>query len=91
METVKILAQINNDKKSEFFQTFESLTSLVSKFCEELDVEVSPYDDLEITILFSDKDSLANNFYNEEFNILKGTVRSLCNNVRIEIKNAILN
>ena len=91
MEAVKILAQINNDKKSEFFQTFESLTKLVSRFCAELDVEVSPYNDLEITVLFSDKDSLANNFYNEEFNILKGTVRSLCHNVRIEIKNAVLN
>jgi len=91
METVKILAQINNDKKSEFFQTFESLSKLVNKYCEELDVEVSYNNGVEITILFSDKDALANNFYNEEFNILKGTVRSLCNSVRIEIKNSVLN
>ena len=91
METVKILANLNNEKKSEFFQTFESLSNLVKKYCEELDVVVSHENHLEITILFSNKDTLANNFYNEEFNILKGTVRSLCNNVRIEIKNAVLN
>lgn len=90
MEAVKILAQLNNEKKSEFYQTFESLSSLVKKYCEEIKIEMDSDNELRITILFSDKDELEDNFYNNEFTILKGTVRSLCNNVRIEINNTML-
>jgi len=90
METVIINATINEKKKTEFFQTIESLKSLVKNYCNELETIISEDNNLSIRITFSDHDEMENNFYNAEFNILKGSVMSLCKNVKIKINDVNL-
>jgi hypothetical protein len=85
METVTILASINEKKKAEFFQTMESLTGLVENQCNDLAIRVKDDNSLIIKITFDGKDQMEKNFYTGEFNILKGTVKSLCEDVRIKI------
>jgi len=84
MEAVIINATINKNKKTEFFQTIESLKSLVKNYCNEFETIISNDNKLSIRITFSNKDEMENNFYNAEFNILKGSVISLCENVNIK-------
>jgi len=90
METVIINATINEKKKTEFYQTIESLKSLVKNYCNELETIISEDNNLSIRITFSDHDEMENNFYNAEFNILKGSVMSLCKNVKIKINDVNL-
>jgi len=90
METVIINATINEKKKTEFFQTIESLKSLVKNYCNELETIISEDNNLSIRITFSNHDEMENNFYNAEFNILKGSVMSLCKNVNIKINDVNL-
>ena len=90
METVIINATINEKKKTEFFQTIESLKSLVKNYCNEIETIISEDNNLSIRITFSDHDEMENNFYNAEFNILKGSVMSLCKNVNIKINDVNL-
>ena len=90
METVIINATISENKKAEFFQTIESLKSLVKNYCNELETIISEDNNLSIRITFSDHDEMENNFYNAEFNILKGSVMSLCKNVNIKINDVNL-
>lgn len=85
METVLISARISKNKKSEFFQVMESLKNLVRNYCKDFDINVSEDNYLDMRIIFAGKEDLESNFYNKEFNILKGTVKSLCNNVNIRI------
>ena len=85
METVLISARISKNKKSEFFQVMESLKNLVRNYCKDFDINVSEDNYLDMRIIFAGKEDLESNFYNKEFNILKGTVKSLCNNVSIRI------
>jgi len=85
MNIVTINARINEKKKSEFFHTMESLDKLVKKYCNEFDINIDPENKLEIRITFNSKDEMDKNFYNTEFNILKGSVRSLCENVKISV------
>jgi hypothetical protein len=91
METVTISANINAKKKAEFFQTMESLTSLVENQCNDLEIRVKDDNTLIIKITFDGKDQMERNFYNNEFNILKGTVKSLCNDVKIHINESSVN
>jgi len=91
METVTILASINEKKKAEFFQTMESLTGLVESQCNDLDIRVKDDNSLIIKITFDGKDQMEKNFYNNEFNILKGSVKSLCENVIIKVNESLLN
>jgi len=91
METVTILASINEKKKAEFFQTMESLTGLVESKCNDLDIRVKDDNTLIIKITFDGKDQMEKNFYNNEFNILKGSVKSLCENVIIKVNESLLN
>ena len=91
METVTILASINEKKKAEFFQTMESLTGLVESKCNDLDIRVKDDNSLIIKITFAGKDQMEKNFYNNEFNILKGSVKSLCENVIIKVNESLLN
>ena len=91
METVTILASINEKKKAEFFQTMESLTGLVESKCNDLDIRVKDDNSLIIKITFDGKDQMEKNFYNNEFNILKGSVKSLCENVIIKVNESLLN
>jgi hypothetical protein len=88
MQAITIYAVLNNNKKSEFFQVMESLKTLVSNYCQDLDVKVNQDNSLIIRILFNNKKDLEMNFGNKEFNILKGSIRSLCNNVEMEISSA---
>jgi hypothetical protein len=91
METVTISANINEKKKAEFFQTMESLTGLVESKCNDLDIRVKDDNNLVIKITFDGKDQMDKNFYTGEFNILKGTVKSLCEDVRIKINDTAMN
>jgi hypothetical protein len=91
METVTISANINEKKKAEFFQTMESLTGLVENQCSDLDIRVKDDNTLIIKITFDGKDQIEKNFYTGEFNILKGTVKSLCEDVRIKISDTAVN
>lgn len=91
METVTISANINEKKKAEFFQTMESLTGLVENQCNDLDIRVKDDNTLIIKITFDGKDQMEKNFYSNEFNILKGTVKSLCEDVIIKIADTAVN
>ena len=91
METVTICASINAKKKAEFFQTMESLTGLVESKCNDLDIRVKDDNSLIIKITFDGKDQMEKNFYNNEFNILKGTLKSLCEDVKINVHDSLVN
>ena len=91
METVTICASINEKKKAEFFQTMESLTGLVESQCNDLDIRVKDDNSVIIKIIFDGKDQLERNFYNNEFNILKGTLKSLCEDVKINVHDSLVN
>ena len=85
MEILTISARIIEKKKSEFYQTMESLKSLVKKYCNEFETQVDSENNLVIRITFNSKEEIEKNFSNNEFNILKGTVRSLCKNISYKI------
>ena len=85
METAIISANIREMKKVEFYQTMESLKILVKDHCTDLEVIVNDDNALVIRIVFKDREELESNFYNNEFNILKGSVRSVCDDVSIKI------
>jgi hypothetical protein len=91
METVTISGNISKKKKAEFFQTMESLTGLVENQCNDLDIRVKDDNSLIIKITFDGKDQMEKNFYTGEFSILKGTVKSLCEDVRININDTTVN
>jgi hypothetical protein len=91
METVTISAKISEKKKVEFYQTMESLKMLVKNYCNELELDFSPDNNLTIKIDFNSMDELKSNFYNNEFNILKGSVRSLCDHVSVKINDVVTN
>lgn len=81
MEIVTISARISEKKKAEFYQTMESLKSLVNEYCNEIETEINPDNNLTMRIIFNSKEDLEKNFSNNEFIILRGTIRSLCNNI----------
>jgi uncharacterized protein YpiB (UPF0302 family) len=91
METVTISARISAKKKAEFFQTTESLKPLINKYCNDLKINVDSNDNLDIQIVFESKDQLENYFNRNEFDILKGSVMSLCNNINVKINNSVVN
>lgn len=91
METVTISARISEKNKVEFYQTMESLKSLVKNYCSEFELDVSLENNLTIKIVFDNMDVLQRNFHNNEFNILKGSLRSLCDNISIKINEVIMN
>lgn len=85
MEILTISARIIEKKIGEFYQTMESLKSLVKKYCNEFETQVDSENNLVIRITFNSKEEMENNFSNNEFNILKGTIRSLCDNISYNI------
>ena len=91
MNTITISARISQKNKVEFFQTMESLKSLVKNYCNELETNIDSDNNLMIRISFSSEVELKNNFDNPEFNILKGTVRSLCEHVSITVDDEVAN
>jgi hypothetical protein len=90
METVTINSRIKKNNKTELYQTLESLKPNIKSHCKELRLKINPDDSLNLQITFDDHESLQNNFYNAEFNILKGTIKSLCDNVVIKINDESL-
>jgi len=91
METVTIRARISAKKKAEFFQTTESLKPLIIKYCNDLKINVDSNNNLDIKIVFEGKEQLENYFQKNEFNILKGSVISLCENIHIKINDMVVN
>lgn len=85
MKIVTINASIDKKKKVEFYQTFESIQPMIKKYCNEIKTEIDQNNNLVIRVIFSNKEEMDKNFSNSEFNILKGSVRSLCENVNISI------
>ena len=84
-------ARLNKKNKTEFYQTMESLKSLVKPYCYDLDINVVEDKNVFIRIMFNEKDELEKNFYNNEFTILKGSVRSLCNDLIIKVNDVSIN
>ena len=90
METVTISAKISEKKKAEFFQTTESLKTSISKYCSDFKINIGANKRLEIQIAFEDKLQMENYYRRVEFNILKGSLNSLCNDVEIKIGNVLV-
>lgn len=89
METVTIRAGISETKKSEFFQVMESLGPIVKSYCKDFEIKIEKDNSLKIRITFEDKVDLEKNYNNKEFNILKGSIRSLCDKVEFKINNNV--
>jgi hypothetical protein len=89
VEIVTINASFDKKRKVEFYQTMESLKTLVKNYCSEFELEVSPDNNLEIKITFNSIDEFKSNFNNNEFNILKGSIRSLCDDVKIQVNTSV--
>ena len=91
METATITARIRTNKSTEFHQVMESLQLVIKDYCKQFEMVVNPEYNVMIKIIFEGKDELENNFYNNEFNLLKGTIKSLCANVVIKINDLTVN
>lgn len=89
MAIVIINGSIDKMKKNEFYQTMESLKTLVKNYCREFEMDVSPDNNLKIKITFNSNDEFESNFHNNEFNILKGSIRSLCDDVKIQVNTSV--
>ena len=89
MESVIINARISSKKKAEFFHTTESIKPILDKFCEKLEINIDSKNNVEICIEFKDKKQLENYYSRDEFSILKGSVKSLCDDVEIKIDSAL--
>jgi hypothetical protein len=85
METATITARIRTNKYKEFHQGMESLQLVIKDYCKQFEMVVNPEYNVVIKIVFEGKDELKNNFYNNEFNLLKGTIKILCDDVDIKI------
>ena len=90
METVTINSRIKKNNKTELYQTLESLKPYIKSHCKELELKINPDNSMNMLITFDNHESFENNFYNNEFKILKGTLKSLCDDVVIKINNAIV-
>jgi hypothetical protein len=86
VRTAIITAKIRDRKTNEFYQTLESLKILIKDHCKEFETRISLNRDFMIKVTFEGKEELEKNFYGNEFNLLKGTIKSLCDNVAIIIR-----
>ena len=91
MQTVIINSKIKKNNKTELYQTLESLQPSIKTHCKDLDIKIKPDNSLFMEITFDSQESFENNFYNNEFNILKGTLKSLCEDVIIKVNNSLVN
>ena len=90
METVIINSKIKKKNKTELYQTLESLQPSIRSHCKEFELKINQDNSLLMEITFDSHESFEKNFYNNEFNILKGTIKSLCDNVVIKINDVSL-
>lgn len=88
METVIINSKIKKNNKTELYQTLESLQPSIRSHCKELELKINPDNSLFMKIIFDSYQSFEINFYNNEFNILKGTLKSLCEDVIIKVNDS---
>ena len=91
METATITARIRSKKSKEFHQVMESLQLVIKDYCKQFEMDINHKNNLTIKIVIKEKKELKNNFYNNEFNLLKGTIKSLCANVVIKINDLAVN
>jgi len=91
METVIINSKFRKNNKTELYQTLESLKPSIKTHCKEFELKINPDNSLSMEITFDSQESFENNFYNNEFNILKGTLKSLCEDVIIKVNNSLVN
>ena len=90
METVTIVGRIKNKKEVEFFHTTESLKPSLKKFCDKLEIKIDSKNRVEIFMEFEGKQQLENYYSRNEFDILQGTVKSLCDDIEIKIGNELV-
>ena len=88
METVIINSKIKKKNKTELYQTLESLQPSIRSHCKEFKLKINQNNILFMEIIFKSHDSFEKNFYNNEFNILKGTLKSLCEDVIIKVNDS---
>jgi hypothetical protein len=91
MEIVMISGKIKEKKKAEFFHTTESLKPSVNKYCNDLKINIDSDNNLNIRIVFEDNYQLENYYNRAEFDILKGSVKSLCDDISIKINDKTIN
>jgi hypothetical protein len=84
MELIEIYATIKEGRETEFYQTMESLENLVKKYCKGFELKITEGKSVLLLITFDEKKELERNFCNEEFSILKGSLRSICTDVVIK-------
>jgi hypothetical protein len=85
METATITAKIPERKKIEFYQVMESLQKIIKDYCNDFNMVIDQKNNLMIKIDFERKQEVEHNFYDNDFDLLKGTIKSLCDNVVIKI------
>lgn len=85
MGTVAIRGKLLENKKAEFYLTIETIKNLIEQNCKEFNYVLSKDNELNISIIFENTESLKN-FDNLEFSILKGSIRNLCEDVEINTK-----
>jgi uncharacterized protein YpiB (UPF0302 family) len=90
METVSISGRIKKQKEVEFFHTTESLKSSLKRFCDKLEIKINSKNQIEIFIGFAGKQQMENYYSRNEFDILLGTVKSLCYDIEIKIGNELV-
>jgi len=91
METVTINSKIKKKNKTELYQTLESLQPSIRSHCKEFELKINQDNSLLMEITFDSHESFEKNFYNNEFNILKGTIKSLCEDVIIKVNDSLEN
>jgi len=91
MQTVIINSKIKKNNKTELYQTLESLQPSIKTHCKEFELKINQDNSLSMKITFDSQEGFENNFYNNEFNILKGTLKSLCEDVIIKVNNSLVN
>jgi hypothetical protein len=91
MNSVIINAKIREKKKAEFFHTSEALEPLLKKYCSRFEININSKQILEISIVFDSEKQSENYSKRDEFNILKGLVKGLCEDVVIKIDNVPVN
>ena len=87
MSTVLISAKIKQRKQTEFFQTIESIKGLMKNKCSDFEMECKNNKNVRIKISFDDTIEQEENFSGAEFDILKGALLSLCDDVEIHQNN----
>ena len=83
MTEVLINAKIKQRKKTELFQTIESIKDLLLSKCYQFDMDYEKNRTLKMQITFNETLSVNENFNVIEFNILKGALFSLCDDINI--------